>query len=584
VTGDLRTTDEVMDVPRGGAAVSTGLRARARRRGRAGRRHWLPATPSAWIVVAATAAALALRLFTFTRPGYLTGITEYDDGVYLGAAIQLASGAIPYRDFALVQPPGIVLLMTPVAMVAGMATTVKALALARVLTALASAACVPLAGRLMLRRGPVVTLVTCGFLAIYPDDVSTAHTLMLEPWMNLLCLLAASAAFRGGALAPPGPLLWAGLAMGFAAVVKFWALVPAAVLLAVCAAAWLSRRDPAGGARTRRYVAGLAAGFAVPLAPFALAAPGTLWHATIIDQAARTGTTVPVAVRLAHLTGLIDVMTVHGHLALDAGTSSIYAAGSSAPVDPGTSLAWLPYVVAAACVTLLAGGLLRRAASLGLPPSPLEWFAAVTAAIACAAIVSYSAFFYHYPDFPAPWLALTAGGAAGALARWPARTLAGAIAVALSLVGALQVAEISPMRQVTAQAIAHQIPRGSCVVTDEVSLTIAADRFTGHPASCPVIVDSLAQTLVLSSGVSVQGGAARMPSVVAAWKAWLSQADYVWLTPGHGPGGGSVRRIPWTPGLLGWFEQSFTAVGSYSWGTGQLYVRAPAAAAAAARR
>ncbi len=221
---------------------------------------------------------------------------------------------------------------------------------------------------------------------------------------------------------------------------------------------------------------------------------------------------------------------------------------------------------------------------MSLPPSPLEWFSAATAAAACVAIVSYSAFFYHYPDFPAPWLALTAGGAAGVVMRSPVRVVAGAITVAFGLVAALQVAEIYPMKQVTAQAVAHQIPRGSCVVTDEVSLTIAADRFTGYPASCPIIVDSLAQTLVLSSGVSVQGGAARMPSVVAAWKAWLSRADYVWFTPGRGPGGGSARRIPWTPGLLRWFEQSFTAVGAYSWGIGRLYVRTRASAAGADHR
>ena len=535
----------------------------------------------------AATCALALRLFTLTRPGYLTGITEYDDGVYLGAAIRMTEGAIPYRDFAFIQPPGIVLLMTPVALVAALTTTVKALALARVLTALASAACVPLAGRLVRHHGPVATLVTCGVLAVYPDDVSTAHTLMLEPWMNLLCLLAVTAAFRDGRLKSARSLLWAGVLMGLAAAVKFWAVVPAAVLLAVC----LPARD-ARGRRTRRYVTGLAVGLAVPLAPFALAAPVTLVRATITDQAVRAGTAVPIDARLAHLTGLIDVLDVQGHFNLNAGTTSLYAAGSSAPLDPGSSLAWLPYVVAAAMVMALLGGFLRRARALSSPLSPLDWFSAAAAALACAAVLSYSAFFYHYPDFPAPWLALTAGGAAGALARAgtaggsggspplsrgrelsTARRVTASITVALALVAALQVREIYPMRQVTAQAIAHKIPRGSCVVTDEVSLTIAADRFTGYPSYCPVIVDSLAQTLVLSNGLSVQGGAASDPSVVAAWKSWLSRADYVWLTPGPGAGQGSARRIPWTQALLAWFYRSFTGVGSYSWGTGQLYVR-----------
>jgi hypothetical protein len=107
------------------------------------------------------------------------------------------------------------------------------------------------------------------------------------------------------------------------------------------------------------------------------------------------------------------------------------------------------------------------------------------------------------------------------------------------------------------------------VVTDEASLTIAADRFAGLPPGCPDIVDSLAATLVLSNGVSVQGGADHMPRVVAAWKAWLDKADYVWLSPGHG----SARRIPWTPGLRAWFNATFAKLGSYRAGTGQLYVR-----------
>ncbi len=368
--GDLGTAGNVTGVPRRASAARTGHQAYARKR--PGRQRRLLGTLPAWIVVVATVAALALRMFTFTRPGYLTGITEYDDGVYLGAAIHLTEGAIPYRDFAFVQPPGIVLLMMPVALVAAVTTTVKALALARVLTALASAACVPLAGRLVLHRGPLVTLVTCGSLAIYPDDISTAHTLMLQPWMNLLCLLAVTAAFRDGQLAPARNLLWAGLAMGFAAAVKFWAMVPAAVLLAVCAAAWLAACDPGGSARVRRYVAGLAVGFAVPLAPFALAAPGTLWRSTIIDQVARTGTAVPVAVRLAHLTGLIDILTVHGHLAvLDGGALSIYAAGKLGAAGRGHE----PHVAA----LRRSGGRRRRAGGRLLLAGQLLVAAAVAA-------------------------------------------------------------------------------------------------------------------------------------------------------------------------------------------------------------
>ena len=164
--------------------------------------------PPGLVIVLATVLALALRLFTLTRPGFLTGVSEYDDGVYLGAAIRLTQGALPYRDFAFVQPPGMLLLMTPAALVARLTTTATALAFARVLTVLASTACVPLAGNLVRYRGALVTAVTCGILAVYPDDIAAAHTLLLEPWMNLCCLLAANAAFRRGSIARPARLAW----------------------------------------------------------------------------------------------------------------------------------------------------------------------------------------------------------------------------------------------------------------------------------------------------------------------------------------------------------------------------------------
>ncbi len=527
------------------------------------RAYWLTAPGK--VMLLATALAVAIRLFTLTRPGYLTGITEYDDGVYLGAALRMTQGAMPYRDFALVQPPGILLLMAPVALIAQLTTTVKALALARLLTALASAACVPLAGNLVRYRGTVVTLVTCGVLAVYPDDIATAHTLLLEPWMNLCCLLAMNAAFRRGRLARPGRLAWAGLALGFAGAIKYWAIAPAAVLLVLCLAV---RRDGARMRRVRAYLPALAAGFLVPVAPFLASAPVTFLRSTITDQAARAGSSVPISIRLANLTGVIDILTTEGKVSLNAGVHSMFAGGASPDASESSSLGWLPFVATAGLIALVAVGYAWQSRRL----SELEWLALATAILATAAVLDYSAFFYHYADFPAPWLAITVGSAAGMLAGrrlLPTRIAVPAVAVALLLVAGLQIREMYPMRQPAGEAMAHYIPKGACVVTDEVSLTIASDRFADLPPGCPDIVDSLAATLVLSDGVSPQGGADQMPQVVATWKEWLSKADYVWLSAAHG----SKRRIPWTPALSAWFNATFAKLGSYAPGTGQLYVR-----------
>jgi alpha-1,2-mannosyltransferase len=523
------------------------------------RAYWL--TGPGVAIMIATAVAIGLRLFNLLRPGYLTGVTEYDDGVYLGGSLRLIEGQLPYKDFAFIQPPGIVLLMTPVALVAKIFTTVKGLALARVLTVVASAACVPLAGNLVRYRGTVVTVVTCGVLAVYPGDVTAAHTLLLEPWMNLVCLLAINAAFRRGHLARPGRLAWAGLALGFACSIKFWAAAPAAVLLVICL---LHQKDRAR--RVRAYLLTLAVGFVAPVLPFFASAPMTFIRSTITDQVVREGTPVSIGVRLANLTGLIDIIDKHGRVSLNAGAQSLYSAGALAGLGR-VSLGWLPWGAAAVLGGAIAAGYIWQSRRL----SELEWLSLATAVLAVGAVLVYSAFFYHYPDFPAPWLALSLGGASGALAGHLAwrKIVVGAVAVVLTGVALLQVRETFPLQQSTAEGMAHLIPPGSCLVTDQASLAIAADRFAGPPPGCPDIVDSLASTLVLSNGVSVQGGAARMPHVVAAWRSWLGAADYVWFSPGNA----YKRRIPWTPALTAWFYTHFTKETKYSPGIGQLYVR-----------
>lgn len=515
------------------------------------RRHW--PTPWAVTVILATVLALALRLFILTRPGMLTDVTEYDDGVYVGAAIRLTQGVLPYRDFAFVQPPGILLLMTPVALAGRIFTTAAAMGAARVLTVCASAACVPLAGNLMRYRGIVATALTCGFLAVYPDGVFTARTVLLEPWMNVCCLIAANAAFSRGRLASPGRLAWAGIALGFAGTVKFWAAAPAVALLALCL---ITCRQQPG--RIRAYLAGLVAGFCIPVAPFVLAAPGAFVRGTLLYQASRVGAHVPVALRLAHVTGLDAVLNTEGRLALASSGNSL-ALGVAAPA-PGAAVGWLPFVAIGALVAVLGIGYSwnRRR------PSQLEWYALAVTALATAAVLGYSAFFYHYSEFVAPWLALALGGASAYLpGRASIRRIAVAVTAAAVLgAAAIQVHALAPLSTPGSAQLGRMIPPHACVVTDEISLLVSADRFE-IPPGCPDVIDSLATTLMLSHGVSMQGGAGHMVSVADAWRSILDRARYVWLSPG------SARRLP----VDAWFREDFAPVSGYVPGIGQLFER-----------
>ena len=55
------------------------------------RRAWL--TPVSVAIGVCSLVALALRLLLLSRPGYLLGVTEYDDGHYFGSAVNLIHGS-----------------------------------------------------------------------------------------------------------------------------------------------------------------------------------------------------------------------------------------------------------------------------------------------------------------------------------------------------------------------------------------------------------------------------------------------------------------------------------------------------------
>jgi len=566
---DLAASNSRKNEPAAGNAPETGNRRLGRLRD-----YWL--SPAGLVIAGATLLALGLRCFIFTRSSFLTsGAVEYDDGVYLGAAIRLLQGALPYKDYAFIQPPGIMVVSLPIALIAKLTSATHALAVARVATACASALCVALVGNLVRHRGARVTLVACGLLAVYPADIMSGRTLLLEPWMNVCCLLAATAAFRSGQLTGPRRLALAGIALGFGGSIKFWAAAPAAVLLVVIALVPQQRWQ-----RLRWYVPSVAAGFLVPLAAVAGTTPLRFLRYTLVYQATRTGASTAMALRLDHLTGLVLVLASRG-FGISPGSYTLFQADSTATMETTVVGAALPAVIALAMVALLVFPYVR----MSRDRTQLEWFALGTAALACTAILSYSAFFYHYPAFPAPWLAITAGAAVGALAtrarsavragdpsragddreeptgqappvdrrgrarRWGTAVVAIAIAVA-AVVEVVQLSDVSVQGN---PGVASVIPAGSCVVSDQVSVTIAANRFTTAPG-CPDVVDALAQTLVLSHGVSPAGGAGKQQAVVSGWESIFSQAQYVWLT------GGYQNRIPWTPQLAAWFQAHFHQV------------------------
>jgi hypothetical protein len=109
------------------------------------------------------------------------------------------------------------------------------------------------------------------------------------------------------------------------------------------------------------------------------------------------------------------------------------------------------------------------------------------------------------------------------------------------------------------------IPPGACVLADQVSNAIAADRFVSRVPGCSPMVDSVGTDYSLSGGRNAASGAARSAAVRAAWLAALRPAQYVWLSALAG------KRVPLrAPQVATYFNDTFTPVPG---GPPGLYIR-----------
>ena len=93
---------------------------------------WVPRTRSDWLLVLGIVlVAFLVRAVPVIRGGGLEGYLGYDDGVYFAAATALVDGVLPYRDFLLLHPPGIAVLLSPFALLAGVTDSATGFAAAR---------------------------------------------------------------------------------------------------------------------------------------------------------------------------------------------------------------------------------------------------------------------------------------------------------------------------------------------------------------------------------------------------------------------------------------------------------------------
>jgi glycosyl transferase family 87 len=513
---------------------------------------WL--SPVSLAIALTTLVAFGLRLYLLIRPGVMS-VTQYDDGPYLGSAVRLIHGVLPYRDFAFVQPPGITLLMGPAALLSFLTGTAWSLVVGRVLTVLAGTAAVVLGGLLVRHRGILAVLLTCGIIALYPPGAASSHTVLLEPWLVLFSLAGAVTVFDGDRVTGSVKrLAWGGVLFGFAGAIKAWAIVPVLIIAVLC----LPRLR-----RAAVFVGGVAAGFLVTILPFAIASPRLFYNDVVVAQLARIGHRAPALHRLASMIG------IPGALHWTKGTVL------------GASLALLAFVI----IVQAAAWLVTRR-----PPPPLDWFATLSAALIVAIFLWPPYFASHYSAFLGPFLAMSltlpvsrlvtglsgaarrqaqpgrAGEGGPAAPRRPGAPVptsvllarAGLVLLAVAIVaGAVAQAPkrgLSVSRSASPRQVSRLVPPGACVATDQASYLLLANRFTSSVPGCSQMVDGLGTDLALSGGRRPDSGAGKVPAVAAAWHHAFSEAGYVLLSNKNN------LRIPWTPRLMLYFDTNFTPI------------------------
>jgi hypothetical protein len=436
---------------------------------------------------------------------------------------------IPYRDFIMVQPPGSMLLMTPVAFIAKVTGTAWGLALARILTVCADTACIVLLGLLIRHRGILAVAIASGFYAVDPSALVACSTFLLEPWLNLCCLGAALLIFRGDTFASDRRLALGGAVFGFAISIKLWAAVPLVVIGLLLLSkprrlGWL-----AGGALT---------GLAVPVLPFFLLAPGQFISQVVTSQYLRSTLPHPLLPRLADMAGL----TLWPGLPQAAGVVLL-----------------LPAVT----VYLLAGYLATRR-----PLAMLDRYALAGLAATVVMFLLPQEYYSHYAAFVMPFAALTLALPAARLCQLARQrqpvpavnpaTLPVCALVAMALVGVTGVRQVTAASQVQEQpgqaaAVERLIPAGTCVITNNPALTIVANRFLAAEPDCPAVVDTYGTLLTMTGGRPQDATMETMRDAEQTWQGWFHQATFVWLgAPDHG--------LPWANSLYNYLGEHFKRV------------------------
>jgi alpha-1,2-mannosyltransferase len=408
--------------------------------------------PGVAFVALIAAVAYVARLVPVVRGGGLRGMDSYDGAVYYAAAAGLAHGLLPYRDFLLLHPPGIVVALLPFAALGRVIGDPYGMEAATLAWFGIGALNAVLVSRILRPLGVLAALVGGLFYAVFYPAVFIERSTLLEApaaTVTLVALLLLTRAHAADRIALR-VILVAGALLGVSAGIKIWGMV---VLLAVLGWTWITY----GARRGLLLLVGAGVGATVVCLPFFAAAPGSMWRMVVLDQLGRPRSTVGLGQRLTDMVGL-------------------------SPLHVGAVfLAAVLVVAAVGCVLALRSRQGRLAVVVLLASSAL--------------LLCTPPWFTHYAGLTAAPAAIMVGAAAstliGAARSITARALIASILVAGMAVAAVPVLSDKFGRSFPATPIAERAARlGGCVTTDDPTTLIETDLLQSNlQRGCRLVVD-----------------------------------------------------------------------------------------------
>ncbi len=464
--------------------------------------------PLATLVVIASSAALLLLQSLYN--GHLGSVVEYDDGVYFGASVNLVHGILPYRDFALVQPPLITAFLAPFAILASSTGTRLAMEAARLFTDLISLLNVVLVALILRKRSNFRQTLGTSIMALSTSTLQASQTILIEPYLVALCLVAVLVLFEGEKLtSSKARIISAGVVLGLAGATKAWAIFPMLVMLYL-----LSRKIPKGW---WRLLAGTAIGFSLAVLPFAIYAPLSFLKQVIVAQALRPQDGVDRLLRMIQLTGLPGISEL-------------------AKVSPhlGWVLVVVVYFSAAAIIYL---SLKDDGWANNSDLAHLALLAAPTIGLVLSLSPSY---FYHYGAFLAPYLAILYATLnydfysrrvqkINISRRSSIQKAIAAIFLVLVLAdvsAAINPPKIRSEIPIT-PSISAALATSGCLWSSEPSLVLLANDFSADRNGCPHMVDYEGTTMEYLHVQLATAQRLESPQLQKLFLSWIHLSDVV---------------------------------------------------------